>query len=189
MAPKYPSPEEIKAIFEPMEEGQAEEVIKRVHPDVDWTVVETPNALCRCPVSLLTERGKGTHPIAGRYTSLKDFSNNTLRRLLAKMKSDRPVRIKTRNVIGGGDSEWTIVELTRMVWSAKMVIRTETESLGGSADMVAGLKFENTYAWCMLFIEEGQIVQVCAYLDSALIRQVLEENEGSVVKSYRAPIV
>ncbi|KAK7543531.1 hypothetical protein IWX49DRAFT_603170 [Phyllosticta citricarpa] len=139
MAPKYLSPEEIKAIFEPMEEGQA---------------------------------GEGTHPIAGKYTRLKDFSDNTLRRLSAKMKSDRPVRIKTRNVIGGGDSEWAIVEL-----------------YADGVECKHGLKFENTYAWCMLFNEEGQIVQVCAYLDSALIRQVLEENEGSGVKSYRAPIV
>lgn len=41
----------------------------------------------------------------------------------------------------------------------------------------------------MRFNEEGQIVQVRAYLDSALIKQILEENEGPWVKSYRAPIV
>ncbi|KAK7540559.1 uncharacterized protein J3D65DRAFT_615699 [Phyllosticta citribraziliensis] len=152
MATKYPSPEEIKAIFKPMEEGEAEKVFERVHPHVDWTVM-------------------GTHPIAGRYTSLEDFLNSTLKRLTAIMKTS-PIRIKTRNVIGGGDSEWAVVEL-----------------YADGVECKNGLKFENTYAWCMRFNEDGQIVQVRAYLDSALIKQILEENEGPGVKSYRAPIV
>ncbi|KAL1383499.1 hypothetical protein HDK64DRAFT_35936 [Phyllosticta capitalensis] len=152
MASKYPSRAEIESLFKHMEDGNVEEVFKRVHPDVEWTVM-------------------GTHPIAGRYTSLEDFKNNTLRRLQAIMKTS-PIRIKTRNVIGGGDHEWATVEL-----------------YADGVECNNGLKFENTYAWCMRFNEEGQIVQVRAYLDSALIKQILEENEGPWVKSYRAPIV
>ena len=48
-----------------------------------------------------------------------------------------------------------------------------------------GLKFDNTYAWCMRFDENGIIVEVRAYLDSWMVKQAIEENE---VPSRRAPV-
>ena len=42
-----------------------------------------------------------------------------------------------------------------------------------------------SYAWIMRFDENGMIVQVRAYLDTALLKQALEENE---CPSMRAPI-
>ena len=48
-----------------------------------------------------------------------------------------------------------------------------------------GLKFDNTYAWCMRFDETGTIVEVRAYLDSWMVKQAIEENEAP---SRRAPV-
>jgi len=45
--------------------------------------------------------------------------------------------------------------------------------------MPAGLKYDNTYAWVCRWNKDGQIVQVRAYLDSALVKQAIEENEKS----------
>lgn len=41
-----------------------------------------------------------------------------------------------------------------------------------------GMKFDNTYAWCMRFDENGTIVEVRAYLDSWMVKQAIEENEA-----------
>lgn len=48
-----------------------------------------------------------------------------------------------------------------------------------------GMKFDNTYAWCMRFDESGTIVEVRAYLDSWMVKQAIEENE---IPSHRAPV-
>ena len=52
----------------------------------------------------------GTHPCAGRYTSLASFQSGTLVRLAAIMK-EPGIKLAVRNVIGGGDQEWAVVEL------------------------------------------------------------------------------
>jgi len=87
----YPTRASIHALFHNMETGNAAEVFKRVSPDVDWTVM-------------------GTHPCAGRYTSLKAFQEATFTRLGAIMKPPG-LQLKVRNVIGGGEQEWATVEL------------------------------------------------------------------------------
>ena len=74
-----------------METGNHAEVFKRVSPDVDWTVM-------------------GTHPCAGRYTSLQSFQEATFTRLGALMKPPG-IKMRVRNVIGGGEQEWATVEL------------------------------------------------------------------------------
>lgn len=56
----------------------------------------------------------------------------------------------------------------------------------GKKKTKSGLKFDNTYAWCMRFDEEGMIVEVRAYLDSWMVKQAIEENE---VPSRRAPVL
>ena len=53
-----------------------------------------------------------------------------------------------------------------------------------NAECKNGLDFDNTYAWVLRFNEEGKVVQVRAYLDSALVQQAIVENE---CPSYRAP--
>ena len=56
------------------------------------------------------------------------------------------------------------------VMSKRIVRSTDTVQLG--------LKFDNTYAWCMRFDEDGIIVEVRAYLDSWMVKQAIEENEA-----------
>lgn len=90
MAP-YPTSSEIEAIFKNMETGNYGATFERVSPNVDWTVM-------------------GTHPLAGRYTTLQDFQKYTLARL-GKIMKEPGIRLIVRNVIGGGDQEWATVEL------------------------------------------------------------------------------
>lgn len=102
------------------------------------------------------------------------------------------IRLKVRNVIGGGDQEWATVELI-----------ADAVCNNGAGDLralfwlywhpvlmcaVPGLPFENTYAWIVRFDEEGKVVQVRAYLDSTLVKQSIEENEGGQPESRRAPV-
>lgn len=89
MAP-YPTREEISSFFKGLETGEYQKTFDRVSENVDWTVM-------------------GTHPLAGRYTSLKAFQQATFARLNAIMKNG--ITLKVRNVIGGGEQEWAVVEL------------------------------------------------------------------------------
>jgi ketosteroid isomerase-like protein len=88
---KYPSRKEIASIFRHLETGDPAETFKRVSPDVDWTVM-------------------GTHPCAGRYKSLKEFKEATFQRL-GKIMKPPGIKLKVRNVVGGEDQEWAVVEL------------------------------------------------------------------------------
>lgn len=90
-ATKYPSREEITALFKNMETGNYPAMFSRVSKDVDWTVM-------------------GTHSCAGRYTTLEGFQHGTLARL-GKLVKEPGIRLMVRNVIGGGDQEWANVEL------------------------------------------------------------------------------
>ena len=90
-AGKYPSRDEISRLFDNMADGDYAAFFEKVSPQVDWTVM-------------------GTHPCAGRYTTLEDFQKGTLARL-AKIMKDPGLKLRVRNVIGGGDQEWATVEL------------------------------------------------------------------------------
>jgi len=68
--------------------------------------------------------------------------------------------LKIRNVIGGSPQQpWSTVELL------------------ADATCKNGFDFDNTYAWCVRFDEHHKVVQVRAYLDSAMVKQAIEENE------------
>ena len=90
MAP-YPTREEITSLFKNMETGNYGKMFERISTNVDWTVM-------------------GTHPCAGRYTSLQEFQQGTLARL-GKIMKEPGLRLMVRNVIGGGEQEWATVEL------------------------------------------------------------------------------
>jgi hypothetical protein len=45
-----------------------------------------------------------------------------------------------------------------------------------------GLAYDNMFAWLMRWSTEGLIVQVDAFLDSALVQQIITENESGVYK-------
>lgn len=98
----------------------------------------------------------GTHPAAGRYTSKEDFAASAFARINPRLK-EGGVALSIRNVIVGGDE--AAVELA------------------GEATQNNGKPFNGAYCWICRF-EDGQIVEVRAYLDSALVTQLFEDNEG-----------
>ncbi|BFZ55796.1 hypothetical protein PYCC9005_002837 [Savitreella phatthalungensis] len=144
---RYPTRDQIEAIFKPMESGDFPKTLEHVDPNVDWTVM-------------------GTHPCAGNYKTLADFKTKTLDRL-GKIMKPPGISLRVRNVIGGGDQDWAVVELI------------------AAAECKSGLKFDNTYAWVVRFNDQHKVVQVRAYLDSWMVKQAIEENEAP---SHRAPI-
>ncbi|RMY55606.1 hypothetical protein D0863_13260 [Hortaea werneckii] len=70
-----------------------------------------------------------------------------------------PLALKVVNVVGGGrDQDWALVEL-----EANAVCKN-------------GMPYPQRYAWVMRFDERGIIVQVRAYLDSALVQKAVDSN-------------
>lgn len=47
----------------------------------------------------------------------------------------------------------------------------------GGSDVDLGKEYNNEYCWVVGFNDEGKIVSVRAYLDTAKLRDALEENE------------
>lgn len=96
----------------------------------------------------------GHHPLAGIYTSKDEFRQSTMMRLNHVLKSG--LNLKVVGCVNDGKT--VAVELI--------------------ADSVAknGTPFNNRYCWVCQF-SDGRITHVRAYLDSALVAKVLEENE------------
>ena len=99
----------------------------------------------------------GTHPLAGTYTGKQDFTDHTFRRLDRVLKDG--VRLRVTSVLVSGST--AVVEL--------VAISTANN----------GLPFHNQYCWICRF-EEGKIVEVRAYLDSALVQKIIDENETDI---------
>ncbi|KAF2770836.1 hypothetical protein EJ03DRAFT_326170 [Teratosphaeria nubilosa] len=98
----------------------------------------------------------GTHQAAGHYTSLASWKKNALGEIQKVL--DEPLRLSVRNVIGGRPQNWAVLELE------------------AHSECLNGLPYDQDYAWVMRFNEEGIIVHVRAYLDSALVQRAIEEN-------------
>ncbi len=96
----------------------------------------------------------GTHPLAGTYTDKTTFIRSTFQRLGRVLRDG--VRLRVTNVIVAG--EIGVVEL---------------EALSTALN---GTPFNNRYCWICRFRHE-QIVEVRAYLDSALVAKIIKENE------------
>jgi ketosteroid isomerase-like protein len=96
----------------------------------------------------------GTHPLAGTYKSKEEFISHTFGRLNKILKEG--VVLKVNNIIVKGNT--AIVEM---------------ESLSTTLN---GKPFNNTYCWIVEF-ENNAIVKVRAYVDSALVQKVIDENE------------
>lgn len=97
----------------------------------------------------------GTHPLAGHYTSKSELIERTFARIERIMKGG--IVLKVNHAIVSGDEA-----------------AVEMESLSVARN---GRPFNNTYCWVVRFLE-GEIVEVRAYVDSALVQLVLDENEG-----------
>ncbi len=96
----------------------------------------------------------GTHPLAGTYRTKADFLAHTFARL-GKILEEGVV-LRVTDVLVDGESA-----------------AVEMESLSTALD---GKPFDNRYCWIVRF-SEGTIVEVRAYLDSALVRRLIDENE------------
>ena len=96
----------------------------------------------------------GTHPLAGHYHTKADFLAHTFARLNKLLKEG--VVLRVANLLVDGDTA-----------------AVELESLSTALN---GKPFDNRYCWIARF-SNGTIVEVRAYLDSALVKQLIDENE------------
>ena len=97
----------------------------------------------------------GTHPLAGDYHSKEDFTNHTFKRI--------------SNVIKQG-LDFTVTNV--VIENNIAVVEMKAKALA-----LNGKPFNNIYCWIVKFSDEGIIVEVRAYVDSALVKQTIEENE------------
>jgi uncharacterized protein len=96
---------------------------------------------------------QGTHPLAGHYRSKTDFQEHTFRKLEKVLPNGTQLHVT--NIITSGD--WAIIEL---------------QSLATAKN---GFRFDNRYCWVTRFAG-GRIVEVRAYLDSAMVQRLFDEN-------------
>ena len=96
---------------------------------------------------------EGTHPLAGHYHTKADFVSHTFEKLDKVLPQGAQLYVEHLLVSG----DWAVVELHP------------------KATAENGLKFDNRYCWLCRF-ENGTIVEVRAYLDSALVARLFEEN-------------
>jgi len=99
----------------------------------------------------------GTHPLAGTYHTKADFLAHTFARLDKILKEG--VVLRVTNILLDGDSA-----------------AVEMESLSTALN---GEPFDNRYCWIVHFSDGTTIVEVRAYLDSALVQRLIDENEPS----------
>lgn len=97
----------------------------------------------------------GTHPLAGRYLSRDDFFAATFARLNPRLKDG--VVLKVVNILVDGDQ------------AAVEQVQLSTAN--------NGKVFNNKYCWVCRF-DGDIIVEVRAYLDSELVKELIEQNEG-----------
>src|ERR1700735_831336 len=95
----------------------------------------------------------GTHPLAGHYHSKKDFLAGTFAKLGQVLPQGAQLHVEHLLV----KDDQAVVEL-RSLAAAKN-----------------GLRFDNRYCWVCRF-KDDKIVEVRAYLDSALVARPFEEN-------------
>lgn len=94
----------------------------------------------------------GTHPAAAHYRSKQELLKGAFQRIQAALKD--AIRLKIEHVLASGD--WAAVELS-------------LHATGRN-----GVAFDNRYCWMMRFSGET-IVELRAYLDTALVERLLRE--------------
>ena len=96
---------------------------------------------------------EGTHPLAGHYLSKKAFIEGTFTKLSQVLPDGAQLHVEDLLV---KDNE-AVVELHSLATAKN------------------GLRFDNRYCWVVYF-RDGVIVRVRAYLDSAMVARLFEEN-------------
>jgi uncharacterized protein len=95
----------------------------------------------------------GTHPLAGQYPSKRAFEEGTFNKL-GKVLPDG-AQLHVTSVIVSGDM--AVVELV------------------SDATARNGMRFDNHYCWVTRF-DGNTIVEVRAYLDSAMVAELFRQN-------------
>ena len=96
---------------------------------------------------------EGTHPLAGHYRSKKAFREGTFAKLSQVLPNGAQLHVEDLLV---KDDE-AVVELHSLATAKN------------------GMRFDNRYCWVVYF-RDGVIVRVRAYLDSAMVARLFEEN-------------
>jgi ketosteroid isomerase-like protein len=96
---------------------------------------------------------EGTHPLAGHYLSKKAFIAGTFAKLGRVLPQGAQLHVENMIV---NDDEAAV----------------ELHSLATAKN---GMRFDNRYCWVVYF-RDGVIVRVRAYLDSAMVARLFEEN-------------
>ena len=96
---------------------------------------------------------EGTHPLAGHYRSKKAFIEGTFAKLSQVLPQGAQLHVEDLIV---KDDE-AVVELHSLATAKN------------------GMRFDNRYCWVVYF-RDGLIVRVRAYLDSAMVARLFEEN-------------
>ena len=95
----------------------------------------------------------GTHPLAGHYRSKRAFIAGTFDQLARVLPQGAQLQV-----------EYLIVKDDQAV--------VELHSLATAKN---GMRFDNRYCWVVYF-QNGVIVRIRAYLDSAMVARLFEEN-------------
>jgi hypothetical protein len=96
---------------------------------------------------------EGTHPLAGHYLSKRAFIDGTFAKLSRVLP--KGAELHTENLLVKDDE--AVVELHSLATAKN------------------GMRFDNRYCWVVYF-RDGIIVRVRAYLDSAMVARLFEEN-------------
>ena len=96
---------------------------------------------------------EGTHPLAGHYRSKAAFIEGTFAKLGKVLPKGAQLHVE--NILISGDD--AVVELHSLATAKN------------------GLRFDNRYCWVLHF-EGNSIDVVRAYLDSAMVSRLFEEN-------------
>jgi len=95
----------------------------------------------------------GTHPLAGRYRSKKAFIAGTFAKLGQVLPRGAELQVEHLLV----EDDQAVVELHSLATAKN------------------GMRFDNRYCWVVYF-QNGIIVRVRAYLDSAMVARLFDEN-------------
>jgi ketosteroid isomerase-like protein len=95
----------------------------------------------------------GTHPLAGHYRSKKAFIEGTFAKLDKVLNNGAELHVEHLLV----NDDDAVVELRSLATARN------------------GMRFDNRYCWVVQF-REGLIVTVRAYLDSAMVARLFDEN-------------
>jgi ketosteroid isomerase-like protein len=104
----------------------------------------------------------GTHPLAGHYRSKKAFIEGTFAKLGQVLPHGTQLHVEHLIVI----DDQAVVELRSFATARN------------------GMRFDNRYCWVLTF-REALIVRVRAYLDSAMVARLFEENPIKLEESAK----